>query len=751
MHGSRPTPSRPRTKRRGRRTERVVATGAIEVGLFLDGLRCASCVNRVERDLRATPGVAEAALNYTNHRALVRFDPARTSVDALCERVAALGYQATPYDPAALERPARDASRQALVRLLVAAFLAMNVMWLAVAVYLGTAEGMSPDVRRALRWLVIVLSVPAATWCAAPFWRGAWLGLRRRELTLDVPVVLGVATALVANAIGTWTEAPELYLDSAAVIVFLVLLGRTLEQRARGRASAAVDALAALAPEQALRRTATGVERVPVEALRIGDRVVVPAGERVPADGRLLEGAAELDESPFTGEAQPRLRRAGEIACGGARNLLQEIEIELVAPPGGGTLGRMVALLERAQAERPRIQRAVDRVASVFAPVVLVLAAATAVGHLALGESLLDGALAAAAVLLVACPCALGLATPAAITAAIGRAAGLGILVKRGEALERCARVDHLVLDKTGTLTTGRFRVREVRPVAGVSHEALLAAAVEAEGEATHPIARALREAASDVKPTPGVREVTPGCGVRSGEGAEMLRAGSAAWLEAAGVVLPPPLVAEAEALAVSGHSLVWVARGAGALGVISLWDPPREDAARSVARLRGLGVDVELVTGDHEGAAALAARVAHIERVRAGASPEAKVACVRTARVGHVAVLALGDGINDAAALAAADVGVAMSTGSDATLHAADAVVSAPRLGAVADLVELSRTTWARIRENLVLAVAYNAIAVPLAIVGVLGPLSAAVAMSLSSVVVTANAIRLLRWRPTA
>jgi heavy metal translocating P-type ATPase len=722
-----------------------------ETGFFLDGLRCAGCVNRVERDLRAAPGVLEASLNYTNHRALVRFDPDHTSAPALAARVAALGYTATPYDPAALERPAREKSRAALVRLLVAAFLAMNVMWLAIALYIGATEEMAPDVRRVLRWLVIALSLPAATWCAAPFWRGAWQGIRRRELTLDVPVVLGVTTALVANGVGTVNEVPELYLDSAAVIVFLVLLGRTLEQRARGRASAAVDALAALAPELARRRTPQGVERVPAAELRVGDRVIVPAGERLPADGRLLEGAAELDESPFTGEALPRLRRAGEVLCGGARNLLAEVEVELVARPSEGTLGRMIALLERAQTERPEIQRAVDRVAAVFAPVVLALATATALGRLALGASALDSALAAAAVLLVACPCALGLATPAAITAAIGRAAKLGILVKRGEALERCARVRHVVLDKTGTLTTGCFTLHEAWPAPGVTRAELLAAAADAEGEATHPIARALRAAAPDVKPSARQRRSVAGRGVVAGDGASALRAGSAAWLGEAGITLPPALVERAGTLAQGGHSLVWVARGPLALGVIALWDPPRADAAKAVARLEALGLHVELVSGDHAGAATLAAGDAGIARVLAGASPGAKVARVRAARAEHASVLAIGDGINDAAALAAADVGVAMAAGSDVTLHAADAVILAPRLGAAADLVALSRATWARIRENLVLAVGYNAIAVPLAIVGILGPLSAAIAMSLSSVVVTANAIRLLRWRPPA
>jgi Cu+-exporting ATPase len=564
-------------------------------------------------------------------------------------------------------------------------------------------------------------------------------------------VVLGVSTAFAANVVGTVAEAPELYVDSAAVIVFLVLLGKTLEQRARGRASAAVDALAALAPETARRRSAQGVEVVPLAELRPGDRVIVPAGERVPADGRLLEGEAELDESPFTGEARPALRRAGETLCGGARNLMAEIELELVARPSEGTLGRMVALLERAQAERPQIQRSVDRVAAVFAPVVLAVAGATALGRFALGAGPLDSALAAAAVLLVACPCALGLATPAAITAALGRAAALGVLVKRGEALERCGRVKRVVLDKTGTLTAGRFELREALPAPGVAREELLAAAAEAEGEATHPIAAALRAAAPGVKPSPLVRRVAPGRGVVAGEGAAALRAGSAAWLEASGVALPAALAERAAVLARGGNSLVWVARGGRALGVLALWDPPRPDAAAAVAKLRRLGLAVELVTGDHADAAALAAEAAGIGQVLAAASPEAKVERIRAARAAGEATLALGDGVNDAAALGAADLGVAMAAGSDVTLHAADAVISSPRLGAAADLVELSRATGARIRENLALAIAYNAIAVPLAIAGILGPLAAAIAMSLSSLAVTGNAIRLLRFRASA
>jgi Cu2+-exporting ATPase len=475
----------PRAAHGARRTRE--ARGCRPSRLFLNGLRCASCVNRVEREPRAAPGRGGGVVSYTSHRAWMRFDRA-TSPAALAARVEALGFAATPYDPAALERPAAEQSRAALVRLLVAAFLAMNVMWLAIALYLGALEGMEPEVRRALRWVVIALSVPAASWCAAPFWRGAWKGLRRRELTLDLPVVLGVSTAFAANVVGTVAEAPELYVDSAAVIVFLVLLGRTLEQRARGRASAAVDSLAALAPETARRRTAHGVEVVPLASC--GRATAWCPRASVPADGRLLEGEAELDESPFTGEARPALRRAGETLCGGARNLLAEIELELVARPSEGTLGRMVALLERAQTEKPRIQRRVDRVAAVFAPVLPRSPrpprrppASAPPARRRLPRPRCCWRL----------PCALR--TPPVMI--IGRPRGDARHPRSAGGAEAAAR-KRAVLDKTGT-AHGRPLELRGRSWRRAWREEPFAAAAEAEGEATHPIAalraRARREA----------------------------------------------------------------------------------------------------------------------------------------------------------------------------------------------------------------------------------------------------------------
>jgi Cu2+-exporting ATPase len=736
--------SEPEASEVGRRAARV------ETGLFLDGLRCAGCVNRVERELADLPGVEHASVNFTTHRALVRFDPAVVSEQGLVARVGELGYDAIPYDPAALDRPAQREAREALVRVLFAAFLAMNVMVVAAALYIGSYEDIDATTRRGLRWLAIALSVPAVTWCALPFWRGALAGLRRREITMDVPIVLGVATSFGVSIAGTLAESPHLFIDSAATIVFLILLGRTLERRARARAAGAVDRLAALTPPRALRIGPAGVEEVDAAELVPGDVVRVPPGQAVPADGRVVRGASELDEALLTGESLPVLRHPGDPVTGGTRNLLTELDVEVTASVQRGTVARLAALLERAQADKPAIQQSADRVAAWFAPGVVGIALATALVWSLAGAPVLEVALTAAAVLIVACPCALGLATPAAITAAIGRAAALGILVKRGDALEQCARVDAALLDKTGTLTEGRFAARELIVAPGVAEDELISEAASTEGSSTHPLAEAIRALAEAraLEPEPREpREVRPGLGVEAGGGSARRLVGARALLDQHDVAVDPALEEAASKLADRGLSLAWVARGGRALGVIAVADPLREDASRAVARLSAMGVDVALVTGDHAGAAGLAADAAGIHEVHHAVSPEGKVGILRARRERGARVLLAGDGINDAAALAAADVGVAMARGADVTLHAADVVVRAPRLGALADLVELSRATLRRIRENLGFALVYNAVAVPLAALGVLEPLHAAIAMSLSSLVVTGNSVRLLRW----
>jgi Cu2+-exporting ATPase len=722
-----------------------------ESGFLLEGLRCAGCVRRTEELLRAQPGVESAVISYTDHRALVRFDPRATDAARLARAVAALGYQALPYDPEALDRPERTQARAALVRLLVAGFLAMNVMWLAIALYIGTYQGMDAQTQLALRWVAAALSFPAVFWCGAPFFRGAWRGLARRELSMDLPIALAITTAFAASVAGTWLGRAHLFVDSAAWIVFLLLLGRTLERGASARASGAVERLRRLAPREALRRRGGALERVAVDALAVGDELAIPSGELCPVDATLLGPAAELDESALTGEARPVLRAPGARIVAGARNLLGEIAVRVDAPASRGTLARLAALLERAQAERPRIQRSADRFAAIFAPAVLAIATVTALGTWASGGDALEVAFRASAVLIVACPCVFGLATPLAISAALGRAASLGVLVKSGEALERLAGVRRVLLDKTGTLSEGRAAIVASARAEGVGERELLEAAAEAEGASLHPVADAVRAAAATAgigAPANAARTTRAGLGVVAESGAARVVAGAEALLRELGLAPPAALAAELAPHAQRGASLVWIARGERVLGGLALEDAPRADAARFVERLRASGIEVSLVSGDHAGAVGAAAEGAGITDFVASASPETKVEVVRARRADGGPVLAVGDGLNDAAFLGAADVGIAMARGSEITLAAADAVVRSPRLGAVADLVALSRACLARIRENFAFALLYNAIAVPLAVAGVLHPLGAAIAMGLSSLTVTANSVRLLRFR---
>ncbi|HTO53774.1 MAG TPA: cation-translocating P-type ATPase [Myxococcota bacterium] len=721
-----------------------------EIGFVLGGLRCAGCAARVERELRAAPGVSEAAVNFAGSRALVRFDPGQSDVAALATRIESLGYVAHAFDPAASVRPApTHEARLALARLLVAAFLAGNVMVISFALYFGALGDIDAGLRRGLRALALCLSLPALSWCAAPFWRGAWAGARRRELTLDVPIVLGISTAFVATALGTLREARDVFSDSAATIVFLMLLGRTLERSARARASAAIDALAARAPRRALRRERGALAEVDVEALLAGDRVVVPAGQRLPVDGRLLSPAADLDESLLTGEALPATRRAGELVNGGVLNLSSELELEVTRPASQGTIARLVGLLERAQAQRPELQRAVDRVAAWFAPAVLAVAAATCVGAVLAGSSGVDAALRGAAVLIVACPCALGLGTPAAVAAALGRGAQLGLWFKSGAALERASRIARVLIDKTGTLTWGRLELRQVLCAPTASPERVLELAADALGASSHPIADAVRRAASSrgLAPAgPAERLTLPGLGVEAGA----LACGSRELLERRGVALDASLAAAATAAREAGDSLAFVADGGKAVGALVLGDSLRPFARAAIQSLGRAGVSCALVSGDDLPAVRRAADAADIGEAIGRATPESKLERVRSELERGVHVAFAGDGINDAAALAAAELGFAFARGSDVTVEAADVVSHDPDLRSLPTALALGRAAMRRIRENLALAVAYNAIAVPLAIAGVIGPLSAALAMSGSSLVVTANALRLQRFGST-
>ncbi len=716
------------------------AEGA-EVAVLIDGVRCASCVWVIERILGALPGVRSARVNFATHRAQVRFDPGLTSPARVFRAVAQLGYLPRPYTAGEAERRAVSERKSLLLRFGTAAFLSLQLMGYSVALYAGYFQGMESGSRRLLQVLAGLLAVPVVFYSGAPFLGGAWRSLRNRAPSMDVLIALGVLAAFGYSVWAAWAGR-EVYFDTAAMIVTLILLGRLFEAGARRSASAGIDRLLRLAPDTAHRLAGDAVVEVESASLVPGDRILVRAGERFPTDGELVDGATEVDESAATGEPVPVAREAGMIVISGTLNLSAAVTVRVTERAADSFMGRVARLVEEAQARRAPVQALADRVAARFVPVVVALAAAT-FGFWGLrGAGVGEAVLHAVAVLVVACPCALGLATPVAILVATGAASRRGVLFRGGDILEALARVRVAGFDKTGTLTEGRPRVVGLRPHR-VGEEELLRAAALAEAGSSHPLARGIAAAAAQRGILAGSgsgARTFPGQGVSAPTPAGETLVGSRRFLAERGVALPQESGDDGAAV------VVQVAAGGHYLGAILLEDELRPGAEQAVAAVASLGVTCALLTGDRADAAARLARRVGIREVRAELTPEDKAAWVREAAARGQGALMVGDGINDAPALSAASVGCAMAGGSDIALETSDLVLTRPALERVVFALRLARRTLWVVRENLAWAFAYNAVALPLAASGRLAPVWAAAAMAASSVAVLANSLRLRR-----
>lgn len=684
--------------------------GSCSARLVVDGLRCASCVWVVERVLERTPGVLSATVSYATGRTTLRWDPAQVALPALAGRIGALGYR-----PRALGAEARP-DRELVVKLGVSAFLGVWLMLLYEGLYAGGWYGVDPRFAALFRWGALALATPVALWCASPFFAGAAAGLRSRVLHMDVPVALGVAV-LYLHGVWATLAGREGYLDSLGMLVPLLLAGRVLEARGRRRAAEAAVALAASAPSTARRATAAGVETVPVSELAPGDRVDLGAGEEVPGDGVVTEGAGQLRTALVTGEAAPVTVSPGQRVLAGTMLVTGALTVRLDAVGEATVLQRMAAELRHA-ADRSTRPGAVDRVAPWFTAVTLLAALATFVGWtLAAGATL---ALApTVALLVVACPCALALARPLSAAAGLGAAARRGLLLRSGDALLALAAVDLVALDKTGTVTAGALRVSR-------ADDAVLRVAAGLERYSGHPIARAITdEAARRDIPLPAAGDVVerPGIGIRG-------TVDGAAWELRSG-----------------GPGEVLLLDESGGCALILLADQVRPDSAPTVAALQRSGLEVALLTGDHEGPALEMAAAAGIRWISAKASPAAKADWVRLRQLGGRRVLFAGDGLNDGPALAAADVGIAMSTGAASTVLVADGVASAEAgLAPVLAGVRAARAARRAVRGAQGWSVAYNLVAMAAAAAGWVGPLTAAVLMPLSSGIVIWFAARVER-----
>ncbi|MGZ5298985.1 MAG: heavy metal translocating P-type ATPase [Actinomycetota bacterium] len=701
-----------------------------DVILDIDGMTCASCVHKVEKALSGVGQVETAVVNLANRTAIVRTQ-APTDVGPLIRAVQHAGYGAHRHTEG---RPAGDEMRAYLHRLIIAVAFTVPVLILSFGI---------PEERWAM-WSTWALATPVVFYSGWPFFRSAARAARHATTTMDTLVALGAAAAYGYSAFVTATGADGHYFDTAAVIVTLILVGKTLEARAR---SSAGDATRTLLERGAKEATVLvdGVERrVPIEGLRPGNVVVVRPGEKIPADGVVKEGESWVDLSMLTGESVPIDVGPGIEVVGASINGHGRLVVFVTKVGANTKLSEIVRLLESAQGSKAPVQRLADRVSSIFVPVVMLVAVATFVGWLAIandepGQALLH----AVAVLLIACPCALGLATPAAIMAGTGRAAELGILFKGGEVFETARAADVVLLDKTGTVTEGAMRLVDVIPLGGFTADEVLALAAAAESGSEHPVARAVVE---------GARERSVDVPQATGHTVEPC-AGASAKIHGHVVAVGRPerltddLDDQVDRLSGRGLTAFVVRRGGEVIGLVAVSDHVRPEAATTVGRLRDMGLDVAMVTGDRRTTAEAIASSAGIRHVFAEVYPEGKVEEVaRLQGEGHRVVF-VGDGINDAPALAQADVGIAVGTGTDVAIEAADVTLLGGGLGGVADAVDLARRTYRVIAQNLFWAFAYNSVMIPLAVSGVLTPMWAAGAMAASSVSVVLNALRLRRF----
>lgn len=716
-----------------------------EAVLLLEGIVCAACVWLIEQRLAALPGVTGVDLNYATHRARVRWDERRTRLSDVLIAIADLGYGAQPYDGTRADAVRRQEQRTLTWRLFVAGFGMMQVMMYAVPAYLADGD-MSADVERLMRLAGLVLTVPVVLWSALPFYAGAWRDLAHRRAGMDVPITVGILAAFVASVYSTFTGAGAVYFDSVTMFVFLLLAARYLEAMARARAVRSQERLAKLAPAVAERLDRypqpASCEQVPVALLESGDHVALRPGAVIPADGVVVEGESAADESLLTGEARPVRKRPGDRVIGGAVNRDGPLIIRVERVGQETVLAGIMRLMDRAQNEKPRLAAAAERVAGGFVAALLVLTVIVAAAWYAIDPA--RALWVAVALLVVTCPCALSLATPAALTAATGALHAQGVLVTRGHALETLACATHFVFDKTGTLTVGEMTLVGVIPLSRETRERCLALAARLESRSEHPIGQVLARAA----PAPEAAEMlsdvrnVPGSGVEARIGGRCLRAGTPEFVaQLSGSPLPAELMFVSEDVTV-----VALGDENGFLALFTLEDALRRQARTVVQELNALGAAVSVLSGDRRANVERVARQLGIGSVRAEASPRDKLDFVRTLQQQGAVVAMIGDGVNDAPVLAQAQVSVALASGTQLVQASADIVLMSQRLDTLLAAVSVARKTRRLIRQNLAWAVAYNAIAVPLAVFGHVTPLVAAAGMSLSSLLVVGNALRLLR-----
>ncbi|SDR16893.1 Cu+-exporting ATPase [Paraburkholderia fungorum] len=792
--------------------------------LAIGGMTCASCAMRVEKALAKVPGVASASVNLATETATVTMNDATPDAALLIAAVRKAGYEAEPIAPPAAPVAAdtadkatpadrkRDQARQDLVAVIVCALLTLPLVAPMVGEWLGIHAMLPP-------WLQFALASIVQFGFGARFYRAAYRAIRAGAGNMDLLVALGTSAAYgisVYELLGHPGDTLHLYFEASAVVITLVRFGKWLEARAKRQTTDAIRALNALRPDRARIRVGHEERDVPLAQVGVGTVVIVRPGERVPVDGAVLEGRTHIDESLITGESLPVPKQAPDAVTAGSINGEGAIAVTTTAIGAETTLARIIRLVESAQAEKAPIQRLVDRVSEIFVPAILAIAALTLVGWLLAGAGGETAILNAVAVLVIACPCALGLATPAAIMAGTGVAARHGVLIKDAEALETAHRVNIVAFDKTGTLTLGRPSVTAFEPIGQITRDEALRLAAAVQRHSDHPLARAVVEAyeavaagadergelaetqnpalaafiargvgnsdvgaateptlaagmqtgvqvasaaqaeiqsAEQAVPTGSAARAIAGRGVEANVDGRTLALGSTRWLNELGIELTPESAARASELEAAGNTVSWLMQrspgNVAALALIAFGDTVKPTARAAVERLAQMGIKSVLITGDNHGSAASVAHALGIDEFHAEVLPDDKARVIRDLKIRCAGIVAMaGDGINDAPALAAADIGIAMATGTDVAMHAAGITLMRGDPALVADAIDISRKTWRKIQQNLFWAFVYNLIGIPLAALGLLNPMLAGAAMAFSSVSVVTNALLLRTWR---
>ena len=737
------------------RDEKHHAAPADHVVLDISGMTCAACAGRVEGALGKVPGVARAQVNLALERADVALDAGGASTNALIEAVTNAGYGAHSRGGSASERrfaeeqresEAKATERHDLVLFVLTAALSLPLILPMLASPFGLRLHLNP-------WIALVLATPVQFVSGARFYRGAWRALNAMSSNMDVLVALGTSAAYLFSVfmvLRKGSEAgPHLYFEASAAVITLVLLGKWLEARAKRGTTAAIRILLRLRPEVANALRGDAEVAVAIEDVRIGERVVVRPGERYPVDGNVIEGESEADESVVTGESAPVVKRPGHTVTAGALNGTGRLMIAATAVGEDTTLARIIRMVENAQTGKAPVQRLVDRVSAVFVPVVVAIAAGAFIIW-ATRYGFEDALIAAVSVLVIACPCALGLATPAALVAGTGAAARAGILVKDIETLEHAASVDTVIFDKTGTLTEGRPTIAAVTPMTGVDAAKLLRIAAAVQVGSEHPLARAFLDAVPGATALPAVSNfrADPGRGVTGTVEKHQVALGNRELMQLMGVNISP-IEAEISRIERTALTAIVVSIDGRAFGVVGIADPIRAGAAEAIRMLKAQNIRAEMLTGDTERVAQRVAADLGVARYRAAVKPGEKADAVRALMAEGRRVAMVGDGINDAPALAAAPVGIALGSGTDVAMEAAGITLmrSDPRL--VPAAIDIARITVGKIRQNLFWAFIFNVVGIPMAAVGFLTPTLAGAAMAMSSVTVVANSLWLKRWRP--